>query len=76
VKEAKLMDWHKDSLTEQQREKKITTIILIKRIYRVQFSHHSMPSLLLSRKLPSPSQLHHLDTKYNVSQYQKSHLFG
>ena len=29
---AKLMGWDKDSLTEQQREKKITTVILIKRI--------------------------------------------
>jgi len=30
--EAKLVGWDKNSLTEQQREKKIITIILIKRI--------------------------------------------
>jgi len=33
-KKAKLAGWDKDSSTEQQSEKKITTIILIKRIYK------------------------------------------
>jgi len=33
-KKAKLMGWDKDSLTEQQRQRKIITIILIKRIYK------------------------------------------
>jgi len=42
--------WDKDSLTEQQREKKITTI-KIKRIRRVQFSHCPMLSS------PSDAQL-------------------
>jgi len=33
-KKAKLLGWDEDSLTEQQRKRKITTIILIKRIYK------------------------------------------
>jgi len=32
---ARLVGWDKNSLNEQQREKKRTTVILIKRIYRV-----------------------------------------
>ena len=48
------MGWEKDSLTEQQREKKIRTIILIKRIYRVQFYHQMMPTLLPAS---SPTQI-------------------
>jgi len=32
---AKLIGWDKNSSTEWQREKKITTIILIKRIYSI-----------------------------------------
>jgi len=52
-KKAKFMGWNKDSLTEQQRQKIITIIILIKRTYRVHFSHRLTLSLLQSRKLPS-----------------------
>jgi len=51
------MGWDENNLTEQQREKKITTIILIKSIYNTQCSHHLMLSLLLSSKSPSFSQL-------------------
>jgi len=53
---AKLMCWAENSLTEWQKEKKIT-IILIKSIYNIQYSHHLMGSLLLSSKSPSFSQL-------------------
>jgi len=42
------MGCDKNSLTESQREKKITTIILIKWMYSMQCSHHPMLSLLLS----------------------------
>jgi len=34
-KKAKLVCWDKDNLTEQQRQRKITTIILLKRIHNV-----------------------------------------
>jgi len=54
-KTAKLMGLDKDSLTGQQREIKITTIILIKRIYRVQFSHCLM---LSSLPWPAPPPKH------------------
>jgi len=53
---AKLMGCDKKSLTERQREKKITTITPIK-IHSMQCSHHLMLSLLLSSKSPSFSQL-------------------
>jgi len=33
-KRQKLMDWHKDSITEQQGKRKTTIIILIKRIHK------------------------------------------
>jgi len=46
-----------NSLTKWQREKKIITVILIKRIYRMQCSHHPMLNLLQSRKSLSLSQL-------------------
>ena len=52
----KLAGWDENSLTEWQREKK-TSVILIKSIYNMQCSHHPMPSLLLSSKSPSFSQL-------------------
>ena len=35
--------WGKNGLTEQQREKKMTTIILIKRTYSMQCSYHPWP---------------------------------
>jgi len=54
---AKLIDCDKNNLAEQQREKKIIAIILIKRIYSMQCSHHPMLSLLHSSKSPSFSQL-------------------
>jgi len=50
--EAKLVDWDKNSLTEQQREKKITRVLLIKRIYRMPCSHQLMLSWLPSSKCP------------------------
>jgi len=57
-KKAKLVVWNKDSLTEQQRQTTVTTIILIKKIYKarvyiVQFSHCLMPSALLSTDYPN-----------------------
>jgi len=61
-KKPKLLGWDEDSLTEQQREKKIT-IILIKRIYRAKFSLHLKVSFVPSGKLSSPGQLPHLNTK-------------
>jgi len=50
-KKAKLVDQDKDSLTEQQRNQSVITIILITRIYKTreytgQVSHHPMPSTL------------------------------
>jgi len=53
---AKLMGCDKNSSTEWQREKKIT-IILVKRIYSMQCSHHPMLSLLLNNKIPFLQQL-------------------
>jgi len=75
-KKAKLVGWDKESLTEQQTEKKITTIILIKRIYRVQFSHRPTLSLPPHSKLPCPSQLPYFNTEHDVTWYQTSHLIG
>jgi len=51
-KKAKLMGRDKDSLTEQQRKKIVTTIIFIKIIYKTmeyrrQLPHCPMPSALL-----------------------------
>jgi len=66
---AKFVVWHKNSLTERQRERKITAIILIKRIYRVQFSHYPMLSLLLRSKSPRFSQLAHLNTEHDITWY-------
>jgi len=56
-------------LTEQQREKKLTTIILTEKIYRVQFCHCPMLSLLVSSKSPSSSQLPHLSTENDATWY-------
>jgi len=67
IKRQKVVGWDKDSLTEQQRDKKITAIILIKRIHRVQFSHRLMPSLLPSRKLALRGQLPYLNTERHVT---------
>jgi len=55
-KRGKLVGWDENSLTEWQREKKIT-IILIKSIYTMQCSRHPILSLLLSSKSFSFSQL-------------------
>jgi len=49
-KRQKLMGWVKNSLIEQQREKK-TTRILIKRIHRLQFSHCLILSSPLNAQL-------------------------
>jgi len=49
--------WDKKSLTDQQREKKVTAIILLKRIYGMQFSHHSVLRLVLRSKSPSFRQI-------------------
>jgi len=59
-KKAELVGWDKDGLTEQQRKRKITTIILIKTIYKERdtqcnFSHCPMPSPLLSSDSPPPA---------------------
>jgi len=54
---AKPVGCDKNSLTEQQRQKKITTIILIKGIYSMQCSHRLMLTLLLRSKSPSFSRL-------------------
>jgi len=70
------MGWDKDSVTEQQREKKITTIILIKIIYRVQFSHCSMLSSLPSSKKPSSDQLPHLNMEHDITWYQTALFIG
>jgi len=40
-KKAKLMGWDKDSLTEQQKKRKITTMMLIKRIFKAWNTQHS-----------------------------------
>jgi len=39
-KKAKLVGWVKDSLTEQQRKKTVTTAILIRRIYETNSEIH------------------------------------
>ena len=62
-KRKNLVEWDKNISTETQREKKIATRILIKIIYRVQFSHGLMLSLPPSSKSPCSSQLHHVNTK-------------
>jgi len=54
---AKLRGCVKNSLTGQQSEKKVTMIVLIKRIYGMQCSHHPVFRLFLSSKSPSFSQL-------------------
>jgi len=58
-KNMKLVGWDEDSLTEQQRKRKITTI-LIKRIYKAldtqcNFSNSQMPSPLSSSDPPFPA---------------------
>jgi len=73
---SKLMNWNKNSSAEWQKEKKITTIVLIKRIYRVQYSHSLMLSLLQSNISPCFSQFPHLNTEHDVTWYQISHLIG
>jgi len=61
----KLMGCNEDSSTEQQRKQTVTTIILIRRIYKIKgthranLCHHPMPSALPSNnELPS-GQLPH-----------------
>jgi len=68
--------WDKNNLTEPQREKKITSRKLIKRIYRVQFSYCLKLSSLPSSKSPSSSQLPHSNTEHGVIWYQISHSIG
>jgi len=58
-KRQKLVGWDKNSLTEQQREKKITSRTLVKRIYRAQFSQSRMLSLVPSSKSLFSRQLPH-----------------
>jgi len=70
------MGWDKNSLTEEQREKKITTIIRIKRIYSLQCSHHPMLSLLLSSKIPFLQPAPHLNTEHDIMWYRISRLNG
>jgi len=55
---AKLVAWDKDHLKEQQRKRRITTITLIKSIYKTRdtlrsFAHCPTLSLLLSSDPPS-----------------------
>jgi len=73
---AKLVGCDKNNFTEQQREKKIKIIILIRRIYSMQCSYRPMLSLLLSSKSPSFSQLPHLNTEQDITWYRISHLTG
>jgi len=55
-KKAKLVGWDKDSLTEPERQRKrtVTTILLMRRIYktkgkhRATLSHYQMPRVLPS----------------------------
>jgi len=74
-KEKSKLGWDKNTSTEQQREK-ITTIILIKRIYSMQCSHHLKLSLLLSSKSPYCTQLPQVNTEHGITQYRISHLSG
>ena len=60
-------------LTEQQREKKKKTKILITRRYSMQCSHSPMLSLLLSSKSPYSSQLPNLNTEHDVTRCRISH---
>jgi len=75
TKKAKLMGWDKDSSTEQQRQKKITTLI-----HRQQFSHLPVLSSLTSSKLSSlasfPGQLPQLNANHDIISYKTSHLTG
>jgi len=64
-----------NSLTEWQREKK-TTIILIKSIYNMQCSHHPMLSLLLSSKNALLQPAPHLNTEHDVTWYRTFPLIG
>jgi len=63
---AKIVGCDKNSLTERQRETKIT-ITLIKRIYSMQCSHCPMLSFLPSSKSPCFSQLPHLNTEHYMA---------
>jgi len=71
---AKLLGCNKNSLSERQREKKITTIILTERIYSMQCAHWQMLSLLLSSKIPFLQPAPHLTTEYDITWYRISHL--
>jgi len=66
-KRQKLVGWDKDNLTEQQRDKEATAIIMIKRIYRVKFSHHLMLSLFPISKLSFAGQVPYLNTEHDVT---------
>jgi len=73
---AKLMGCDKNSLTEWQREKKITTITQMKRIYSMQCPYCPMLSSFLSSKSPCFSQLPHLNTDHDITWYKISQLIG
>jgi len=61
---------------KKQRDKKITTRILIKRIYRTQFSHHLILRSLLSSKSPYSSQLPHINTEHDVTESENDRMLG
>jgi len=72
-KKVNLMDWDKDSLTEQQRKTTVTTIVVIKRVYK---ARNIQCNLLIARwpaqseqQLPSPSQLPPLIPEHDVTWY-------
>jgi len=73
---AKLMGCDKNSLPGQQREKKITTTVLIKKIYSMKCCHHPMLSLLLSSKMPFLHPAPHLNTEHDITWYRTSHVIG
>jgi len=56
-KRQKLVGWNENSLTTGKGRRKQQSIILIKSMYNMQCSHHPTPSLLLSSKSLSFSQL-------------------
>jgi len=70
------MGCNENSSTGWQREKKITTIILIKRIYSMECSHHPMLGLLLSSKIPFLQPVPYLHAKDDITWYRISHLIS
>jgi len=70
---AKLVGWDKNSLTEQQREKKI---IPVKRIYSLQCFHCPMLSLFPSSKIPFLQPAPCLNTAHDIAWSRISHLIS